>query len=1346
MSLSARRRRRRFRLGLIFGVIALAGIGVGVRYMMVNPAQADTASDPRRDAGLAAFTAGDDAEVLAQLGPYLDAGADDTEARFALASVQLRQARAEGQPALLGEAVAGLRRVLRDQPNHREAAELLLPVLAEYPRGMEEAGLRIAERVLRQTPEHQASLRAQAVLLASTGRHEEALDAAREALQREPLDLLLHRLVLDTMRRQNQPDAALLDYATALSTSDPQQPAFTQVEAYARLITDDRKSAEDLLTSLVEPLPANAEFVEQQIVLMDAAAMFDQALGYLESLYAQGFAELDQDELIRRRFEAGRAAEALALIQTLERPTTTQRTIQALVLLGQQQPAEAQQIIQSIEAHNTRAHRAIAALLSAAADVNGDDGLTAVIDAGRAARDASVSNPYLDLVVAEAYEQAGQRDRAIARYQSALRQRPSWAAPCLGLAELYLEQDNATEANGYAVAAIPRQPRGIAGRILLAEAFADEPGRLNATQKQEVLTLIDQVQTAQPGEPRTLAVQIAVLAGTGDREAARQAMQAALDADPPLSQPVMVTLIEAAKRYDLDPEGEIQAAYVQRFGQTLAITMVQAQRLLETGDAEAALALFDQAKPSDAGADWQVNRALLLERMGRPEAVAAWTAVGEAFADDLKVQQAQLDSDAAWDDRAGISDAIERLRKLTGDDEARWRVERARWWLGSADPLAAAEKADELLDEALRLEPDSSEALALRGRSQRLLGNPRLAISLLSQAITQSPRDADAHAELAFAQRDAGSPEAALETARLAATMPTASPHAQRRSAQLMIDAGELEDAAGVLARLHDAGLSEPRDVFTLAQLYRQTQRNDRALALTESMLASPSPASIALAADLYAQAGQPDEAAAALAKLDTLDLAEADKLRIRAVHLSAFGDAEDADAAWTALLNETPEDADAWRAMVSYKLRAGRYDEALATAGRADAAGEDTGLTALLQNAAPIQNLKDEAGMSALALALLEEPENRSAAAEALAALERARSNAASADELADKLVALAETSPEFESLWVLSVSQEFTAGRLDPGLARAEAGRDRFPNSPRSARLLAEAYGVAERWRDALIAAEAWAALSMNGRWEADVLAARAERELGRPSAAADRLEPYADAVWAASLDRPNLTKELSLAWAATGRSAEAREVLEPLLSVGERWRWTWLDAAVLDVSSTRESGRWLERLEPVIPAEAWSERAALAKAWWAVGMRDSYAPFRAKGREMGEALTAGPGATAELWYFVGSAAEVEGDWAAAEASYREALDRDPRLAGASNNLAMLLADHGDVQEAIQWAKRTVEVVPHEPNFHDTLAYAFKRAGQLEEARDAIKRAIELDPGNPTWRTRLNEIVVAQ
>ncbi|HEY8153599.1 MAG TPA: tetratricopeptide repeat protein [Myxococcota bacterium] len=87
-----------------------------------------------------------------------------------------------------------------------------------------------------------------------------------------------------------------------------------------------------------------------------------------------------------------------------------------------------------------------------------------------------------------------------------------------------------------------------------------------------------------------------------------------------------------------------------------------------------------------------------------------------------------------------------------------------------------------------------------------------------------------------------------------------------------------------------------------------------------------------------------------------------------------------------------------------------------------------------------------------------------------------------------------------------------------------------------------------------------------------------------------------------------------------------------------------------------------------------------------------------------------------------------------AEAVAHGRAALERDPRLLSAANNLAWVLATSRDPSlrdpaEAIQLAELAVrESEPENPGFLDTLAVSYAAAGRLADARRTAQRAAEL------------------
>lgn len=71
-------------------------------------------------------------------------------------------------------------------------------------------------------------------------------------------------------------------------------------------------------------------------------------------------------------------------------------------------------------------------------------------------------------------------------------------------------------------------------------------------------------------------------------------------------------------------------------------------------------------------------------------------------------------------------------------------------------------------------------------------------------------------------------------------------------------------------------------------------------------------------------------------------------------------------------------------------------------------------------------------------------------------------------------------------------------------------------------------------------------------------------------------------------------------------------------------------------------------------------------------------------------------------------------------AVAGYRAALAADPNLAIAWNGLAMVLEKQGDLDGAIEAAKRLVALEPDEALGHTSLSLFYQRKGLIREAED--------------------------
>jgi tetratricopeptide (TPR) repeat protein len=79
-------------------------------------------------------------------------------------------------------------------------------------------------------------------------------------------------------------------------------------------------------------------------------------------------------------------------------------------------------------------------------------------------------------------------------------------------------------------------------------------------------------------------------------------------------------------------------------------------------------------------------------------------------------------------------------------------------------------------------------------------------------------------------------------------------------------------------------------------------------------------------------------------------------------------------------------------------------------------------------------------------------------------------------------------------------------------------------------------------------------------------------------------------------------------------------------------------------------------------------------------------------------------------------------------AVAGYRSAIAADPKLAIAWNGLAMALEKAGDLDAAIEAARRLIELEPDEALGHTSLSRFYQRKGMIPEAEDEKALAMRL------------------
>lgn len=186
---------------------------------------------------------------------------------------------------------------------------------------------------------------------------------------------------------------------------------------------------------------------------------------------------------------------------------------------------------------------------------------------------------------------------------------------------------------------------------------------------------------------------------------------------------------------------------------------------------------------------------------------------------------------------------------------------------------------------------------------------------------------------------------------------------------------------------------------------------------------------------------------------------------------------------------------------------------------------------------------------------------------------------------------------------------------------------------------------------------------------------------------------------------------------------RTAEARTEYRAALDLDENFALAWLGMAMVE-GSRAEAEKHIdravalsdgvteaERLHILATRAAWSGDSDEAKALWS--------------RLATELLPN----SAEANYQLGLSYWSSDDPAGIEYLER-AVEIDPAYHVAWNMLGYMYQQYGMLEKAVEAHRRYVELVPDEPNSHDSFAETLLRAGRYRESIAEYRAALDLDP----------------
>jgi tetratricopeptide (TPR) repeat protein len=1372
MIVRAKTKRRLMGL-LIAAVIFLALV---VTLVLVRQRQIRLEFQALRQEGIAACDKEDYSLAIPSLSRYIARYPDDLDAAFKLAQA-LRKATSSENRQLRG-AVQLVRRVLDRQPGRLEAKYLLLELYNEL--GFNSEAIEAALQLPKDDP---AAIRALALARVGMRQYKEALPDARKYTALKPEDLEMQVLTLQlldqcSLNNEILARAALLLQETpqrwedgrfellmgiAFSLTREWTPAeqsrarelVLKKDPQAKLTRWDRADvAKFFIQKAAQRIPPDVYFVQLLVMELDRLGLPSESVALLERASTGRKDPWLRRMLVHRLWENDRFDEIDKALQTLspELPSADPDLLafRAMSLARLDRKPEAQIIADAL------ARRQNNALASAWAAVVHELFLAPAPNAKRCTEVLQEflagrrDNPYLLYFLAESYLVLGEYDLAAELFSRVQATNPFWAMPLVRLSRLLMESGERDRARFAAELAFRRSPTSLLSAVNLASvSFAQLD--LNQTEKTaRLLDVVASVQTAAPGEPETLPIYVLLLGKSGKTDEARKALRAALDAKSPPAQTLLFRLAAASREANLGLENACFDLSAAAHGQTPDLLFARAIDLLLKGKGADGLRLIEDAsrnQPPEQALTWRILNARYLEEMKDARAAATWIALADdpAYAGQLQLQRAALLSPSVQSDRQFISRTIDRIRNLTGEHSAGWRMARARWLLTSPDKIAeSAQQAGGLLNEVVRLLPSYPDARILLSSAFERSGNMRAAIEQLAIAAKLRPASNPIALELArLYQAQADYQRAREQIDRL--NIETLDPAQRRQVVALLAQQGDSSRAMDIMRKAAPTtNAVDAADNLYLVELHRRRNQIPEAEKLLEQLLQAPTLPVIVTAADFYASRGRKDEAERQLARLKDLQLPPGARPFALGQYYSLYGSPEQALANLEAAVKDAPNAPTFAYALLRQHLQMGRVNDALAAAQKARPnLPDDPVLAALAKHADLLAQVAADRSFTPLITGIVDMPDDAPIIADAIRLIWETQRDHQPVSILITKLRPLADRAPRLIALQRTLIDKYASLGRMDDAVVLATRCIQNAPTSPELAQLAAEVVATAGNFDQALSFARQWRDLTLADPLPADLFIAKVRLFMNQPDDALTQLKDYLPvASQQPETYRPVLALQ-ARALIAKNQAPAAAELLWPLVSRAAPWRALWIDLAIA-VKDVPALEAWINRITPVMPPNALNEQISLANAWFQAGKRFKEPRYIAKARALLDTLVARPDASGECHLARAVMYDDEGNTAAAEAGYRRALQMRADLLLAQNNLAMILAPRGQNAEALALASAAVQAQPRIPDFLDTLAFVQIKAKDYKSATTNLKNAISLDPDNLKWRLNLAEALL--
>jgi tetratricopeptide (TPR) repeat protein len=1325
---------------LIIVLVCVAVVTGGMAIVRHNDRVKEAAIVQAGADGMKAFKEGDYATALARLGTYVAKHKDDADALYAYAISRSRVEEISGRH--ITEAIMLLDQYRSMRPNDANANHELLDLYAKADRTVET--MRLADEMLQQNPKDIKALLAKSRAMLRTGDYEGALKVSQQINSVAPLDLQGQLLTMELLTRLKRPPADVVKSTADLQKAHPNDPRFELLMGVANEYAGDHDEALKWFKTAATRTPPDADFVRALSRYFEALGRFDASQALLEKASKQSTDPQIRRVLVQRLWQSNKFDEALNWLKDLDLKTADSDLLafRALCLYATDKREEASNIVAALKQRKgDNSALAWAQGLAAHFDATPDQDKRALITKYQNALNRDRDNAVIRAWVGDAYSGLGETELAIQEWRTAAELSPSWATPCVLWSRSLLATGRTKDALDVAVVGFKRSPNFLPADIALASAwfkYSEETPDPNDAKK--LMDLVTEIQRNRPGEPETLPIYIALLARSGQRDHAIELLRKALLPENKLSIDALMRLAAVSQAEKLGLEHDILARAQSTEPHTPRSALMQAAAMASAGKAQEGLAYLQKSavNTGDEAVQWKLAIAQFRESIKDPDAKADWIALGDAYPNNIAVQNAILTIGlSARSDRDFTSRTIDRVKALTGEEGHLWRQERARWLLGSPNKDRDSAEAVAILTDLVRAYPSRLEWRLLLVQGLENIGQYDGAIDHLKQAVSlDSNVPAAPLLELVRLLQMRNRLSDAKPYLDRLAKMPALTTDERRQLAAQMVRQGDTATAADMLKNTDPA--KDPGSALMLAELSRRRGDVAQADAIYTKLLASDAPSleAIVSAADFYASQQRTEQANAALAKLQDNRFTPIQRELALAAHEERYVSTSAAAQRLAALTQSMPSDPEAWRQLISFDMRHDDFKGALAAG--------DAALEKLPGNSA-ILAMRDESSARMKAAAnppdyqplidILSRDPNRAAEKTLFEALRdsRASSGEESTQRLITRLEKATQDYPRALPLYALLVEKYFATNQPAQATQVAERAMNQMPTDPEAAHLAVSAQQLANSPLDVKRCAEVWRQRTLDHPMAADLAIAEALISLKQPDDAYAQVKPYLQGAIANPDHFTSVLNVAARALVAQNKAADAQAMLEPMLAKSSGARNVWLRIASTELPDDATAAAWMSKVEPLTPADSVQEQTNLITAWMTIGQRTGAKSAFESAQRLLKNMSDQPDPKGDLAFMLASINEQMGESAAAESGYRQVLAQHPNHSSAQNDLAYFLLIHNkNLQEAESLVRKAIQTEPKNASYYDTLARILAKKGDIPGALQTFDQAISLNPAS--------------